>query len=467
MSEFHSHQFSPQAFIPQPTEQKPPRGRRVFGFLVGLILSMSVMGLIIALLTVGWFALSWQAQGRILPGVNVLGVQMGGYNADEAAAALTQHWQNLPIQLESDGQSAGTVNPAQLGMLLDAAATAQTAAQMSQETDPRVLYAFYRSGARVNPVWELDVKQTEAFLQEITPQLSIAAVDAGVQFANGQLSATPSVPGQTVDIAATLSWLQNNAGAVVINGRLPLIMQPVEPTIVSTEAFVAQANGRLGAALSLTLFDPIRNENVVWTVPAAEWRNWLTLANGDDASNLQWQLKTEGVQAFIEGQEATLAADQYVTIDTAVAYLESLVQSQLNDQPALSDTLRIYHTERYHTVQAGETFSSIARTYGMPYPWLQQANPDVSALSIGQTLIVPSADEFLPLPVIENKRIVVSISEQRLWAYENGNTKWEWPISTGIDSSPTSPGVFQVQTHEENAYAGNWDLWMPDFMGIY
>ena len=41
------------------------------------------------------------------------------------------------------------------------------------------------------------------------------------------------------------------------------------------------------------------------------------------------------------------------------------------------------------------------------------------------------------------------------------------PASTGIADSPTSPGVFQVQTHEENAYAGNWDLWMPSFMGIY
>jgi lipoprotein-anchoring transpeptidase ErfK/SrfK len=27
--------------------------------------------------------------------------------------------------------------------------------------------------------------------------------------------------------------------------------------------------------------------------------------------------------------------------------------------------------------------------------------------------------------------------------------------------------VFQVQSHEPNAYAGNWDLWMPNFMGIY
>jgi lipoprotein-anchoring transpeptidase ErfK/SrfK len=32
---------------------------------------------------------------------------------------------------------------------------------------------------------------------------------------------------------------------------------------------------------------------------------------------------------------------------------------------------------------------------------------------------------------------------------------------------PILPGIFQVQSHFENAYASNWDLWMPHFLGIY
>lgn len=40
-------------------------------------------------------------------------------------------------------------------------------------------------------------------------------------------------------------------------------------------------------------------------------------------------------------------------------------------------------------------------------------------------------------------------------------------ISTGIEDSPTQPGIFQVQMREENAYASAWDLWMPHFVGIY
>jgi lipoprotein-anchoring transpeptidase ErfK/SrfK len=119
-------------------------------------------------------------------------------------------------------------------------------------------------------------------------------------------------------------------------------------------------------------------------------------------------------------------------------------------------------------VQAGETLASIGRDYGIPYPWIQQANPDMGeTLGVGQQLTIPSPDRMLPLPVVEGKRIIVSIAEQRVWVYENGALKWDWAASTGIDSSPTAPGIFQVQSHEANAYAGNWDLWMPFFLGIY
>jgi lipoprotein-anchoring transpeptidase ErfK/SrfK len=62
---------------------------------------------------------------------------------------------------------------------------------------------------------------------------------------------------------------------------------------------------------------------------------------------------------------------------------------------------------------------------------------------------------------------VVSITQQHAWVYENGGLKWEWPVSTGIQSSPTWPGIYQIQSHEPNAYAGNWNLWMPNFMGVY
>ncbi|MCJ7707944.1 MAG: L,D-transpeptidase, partial [Anaerolineales bacterium] len=80
---------------------------------------------------------------------------------------------------------------------------------------------------------------------------------------------------------------------------------------------------------------------------------------------------------------------------------------------------------------------------------------------------IPPQDAMLALPVVVNKRIVISISQQHLWVYQDGSLLSEHAVSTGISRSPTLPGIFQVQTHIHNAYASIWDLYMPDFLGIY
>ncbi len=92
---------------------------------------------------------------------------------------------------------------------------------------------------------------------------------------------------------------------------------------------------------------------------------------------------------------------------------------------------------------------------------------DPENLWAGREINIPSVDDLLPYPVVPDKRIVISIEEQRLRVYKNGKLQSEHVISTGIDRSPTQPGVFQIQTHDPEAYASVWDLYMPDFLGIY
>lgn len=129
--------------------------------------------------------------------------------------------------------------------------------------------------------------------------------------------------------------------------------------------------------------------------------------------------------------------------------------------------LRVRHQARQHVVQSGESLTSIAWDYGIPYPYIQQANGGVSALYAGQTLTIPPADQFLLVEPVPHKRVEVSLSQQRTRVYENGQLLWDWPSSTGIADSPTWPGVYQIISHEPNAYASNWNLYMPHFLGVY
>jgi lipoprotein-anchoring transpeptidase ErfK/SrfK len=65
------------------------------------------------------------------------------------------------------------------------------------------------------------------------------------------------------------------------------------------------------------------------------------------------------------------------------------------------------------------------------------------------------------------KKIVVSISQQRLRAYENGVLKWNWVCSSGRYGSGTRLGEFAVQSKFPNAWGGTWSIWMPYWLGIY
>jgi len=183
----------------------------------------------------------------------------------------------------------------------------------------------------------------------------------------------------------------------------------------------------------------------------------------DGERQLTWSADEAAVAAFLREKSDSFGDERYVDLRVAVpAVVEAFTSRQTEVR------LRVHHGEREHVVQPGETLSSIAFNYGMPYPWIQAANPGTGdALFVGDRLRIPSPDVFLPLPVVENKRILVSLSRQRVQVYENGQLKWDLPASTGLPSSPTSPGVFQIQSHEELAYASIWDLYMPWFMGVY
>jgi lipoprotein-anchoring transpeptidase ErfK/SrfK len=71
-----------------------------------------------------------------------------------------------------------------------------------------------------------------------------------------------------------------------------------------------------------------------------------------------------------------------------------------------------------------------------------------------------------PAPDAGGKYILVSISEQHLYAYENGQLVYSFVASTGMGNS-TRAGTFQVLDKIPNAYGANWDIWMPNWMGIY
>lgn len=438
-----------------PPEDRPVR-RTWLWVLVGLLLLLVAGG---SLLAAGGLVL-YQSD-RILPGVSALGVDLGTLRSADAEAALQQAWRARTIEART-ADTVYTLDVAELGLALDAKATAQAAHAVGRSGGAwqEALQALI-SGWEVTPVYRLNEATARQRLQALAEEIDRPAGQPGVQLVNGRAEIVPATPGQALDVGAALATLWANPAAFAQGQPLPLVVQPVEAVAVDAVPLVAELNRRLVNTLLVHAFDPVHNEVYDWQVQPAIWASWLEVTA--EGGNLDWNLLPAQVEAFVQQQSATLPAGQYLDVPAVAAAIIQAIEGESYRADG-----RVYHRPGEHIVQAGETISSIAYNYGIPYPWILQANPDLGdILSVGQRIIIPSPDDLLPLPVVENKRIVVSIAEQRMWAYENGELRWEWVVSTGIASSPTAPGVFQVQSHEENAYAGNWDLWMPHFLGIY
>lgn len=128
-------------------------------------------------------------------------------------------------------------------------------------------------------------------------------------------------------------------------------------------------------------------------------------------------------------------------------------------------------TTGYYTVQVGDTVSSIAVRHGVTAWAIVNANrlANPNFIYVGQRLVIPggSSPAPPPQPSGSNKRIVIDLSEQHMYVYQDGQLLHSWVTSTGMPGAATIPGHFQVLNKVPNAYAYTWGLQMPYWLGIY
>lgn len=117
-----------------------------------------------------------------------------------------------------------------------------------------------------------------------------------------------------------------------------------------------------------------------------------------------------------------------------------------------------------YIVQPGEHLAQIARRYGMSWTVLASVNgiTDPNHVFSGQKLVIPALNteggivdmgiltanvSNAPAPTVSSgKQIIVDLSEQRIYAYEDGLLVRNTLVSTGLPATPTVQGNFTVRT---------------------
>jgi LysM repeat protein len=460
--------FHPSRPYP-PTSSLPPRKKPVAAIIAkqyGRLFFAACLLLALAsplILMAGAFAY-YQISQRVVPGVYSGSVRLGGLTVDQAAIRIHTDWNLMRKITVTDGFHTWQVAPGDLGLDVDPVATAQQAYAVAHSQDlvseaGQMIHSAGQ-GWGIAPVYRFDASRAQRTLLGLSGQVSRAAVDASIRLQGDQFVAVPGELGFTFNLDDCMKRLSADPQSVLLGAYFKVSLQPVSPTLIDVSGSLQKAQAVLENGFTINAYDPIHDAWKKWEVPRAELGKWMRVNN--IAQDPQLSLDEVQIRQYLNQLNGELSADEF---------LDNFTTGNLeNSLGTLHEiTILVKHRPTRYTVQAGDTLIKIGWKVEMPYWRIIQANPGLNPdkLVTGQELVIPSKDDLLPLPVDLHKRIVLSISQQRLWAYQDGQLVSEHIISTGIDRSPTQPGVFQVQTHEINAYASVWDLYMPNFLGIY
>jgi hypothetical protein len=465
----------------------PKAKRSSYGLFV--LLSATLLLTLVVGLVCGWLMLQTVAgyyAARIYPNVYVLGVNLGRLSPEEATAVLDDVARRADTGLLTlcdgsagltTGGSAGLTASAdgcwsvpwsEAGMHLDVAATVQAAFAVGHADADQRLRDQVRVWLRrhdVAPVLALDPKQAREMLERLAPSVAVSPVDATLRLPQrdeDRVVALPGQPGRELDIEATLARLLAVADGQGAGGQIDLVFRTVPPRVADVTPLQTRAEELLGRRVVLSAYDVLTDETYSWELERGDIVNWLRVESSPDGPTVG--VDREAIRATLVNLSAAMGEGRGLRLEEATEQIWNAF-----DAGGGAVFLYLTHPSRTYAVQPGDTMSDIAATFGMPAWLILQANSGINPdwLQVGQELVIPSQDVLTPYVPVPGKRVVVSIAEQRMRVYENGALVHDWPVSTGIASSPTSSGVFQILSKEEKAYASLWDLWMPHFVAIY
>ena len=217
-------------------------------------------------------------------------------------------------------------------------------------------------------------------------------------------------------------------------------------------------------AMGVTSYDILTGETFSWVLDREVLISWLRVEQTEDGTGLIVRGEEQAIQGTLAGLASTIGEGRGFRLEEAAQQVADAFRSG-------GGIVELYltHPERSYSVQWGDTIIKIGNRLGMPPGIIAEANPNINLdwLHVGQELVIPSQDVLTPYIAVPGKRIEISIPEQRMRVYENGVLLQDWIISTGIEGSPTYPGIYQVLSKDDNAYGSQWDLWMPHFIAIY
>jgi len=250
-----------------------------------LLIVLTVV-LLAAVMVIGWM-LGPGMEHRLIPGVWVWSIPLGGMSTDEALPHLQTA---LPLQqpniiiLGPEGQR-WALSPADLGMAVDAQATLARAAEvghLDQNSIPERLKIML-DGVTLPPVLAWNEPQSHLRLQAIADELYQPPQDARVRRTGAELQLEPSLEGRQMDISGTLQTLLPHLYALETVEIVPALtkLSPQIPDARAQQA-LGVAQNVLAEPLTLLVPDPREGDPGPWTMTPDVMASMLLIRVSED-----------------------------------------------------------------------------------------------------------------------------------------------------------------------------------------
>lgn len=381
---------------PTPTVQwapaEPTPKKRRLGLWIGIPAGVAVVGLIASSLVL------------IAPGTAVAGAPVGFHTAGAAVDSIQTRLAATQITI---GEGGPTLTGAELGATVDADALAAHAFE-----DRPMWNVSQWFGEPLDAQVTIDPATATAALRAAAPDLFTDPVAASIAFDGKAYAVTPAESGVGVDIPALEAAVHDafTAGETAVTVA-------ATASVVEAAASTANAEGTASAlnAMLAEIGFYIGEERVV-PVDAATAATWLTV-EADESGRFTITADAAAIQPVVDGLKAKVD------------------QKPVNGQIIVNSAGKLLATP-----VAGQDGRVLGDTSGVANAFADQ---------------LASGDPAFQLPVevtahtmAESVRLLeVDLSEQRLYVKENGAVTDSWPISSGLDISPTIQGRFAINWH--------------------
>ncbi|BAJ62655.1 MULTISPECIES: VanW family protein [Anaerolinea] len=280
--------------ISYPVRRPTPQPRAI---TLEQVLLAGMLGVVLFVVVLVIFFLGFQIvyAGRIFPGVSVAGIDVSGMTPREAAQEIQRRitYPQTGKLVLKDGERFWIVTPAELGLALDASASARAAFQIGRSGDPFTRLweqsLTLASGKDVPPVLLLDQRVTFAYLNNLATQIDVPAKDATLQVEGTEVKVTPGQIGRKLDLNASLILVSVQMQTLK-DAILNLYVQEEKPAILDASTAAEQARRILSTPLTLTLPATDNSGDGPWTIPPEQLAQMLVIRRAEADGNTRYQV---------------------------------------------------------------------------------------------------------------------------------------------------------------------------------